>query len=703
VVDGPHLLQVDPADVVDLGDLGRVRHAEGGRCGGAGERADGRGAEVHVAVARPLLGVLLLGPERRQNCVVVLGDAGLLARLADGAGGARLAPPGPPLGGLPPQPPRRGGRADEGAEPLGVGAALGEAAVEGPGLPLVQVAGDDLVRPEVVEHPAEVPRADEEELPHGHPLQQLDDLVKRRETAVVAVDELGEGVGVAAVDEKRFDRVPGLFPADDQAVAHAVARGGVSRPRGCAGRRGWGGVPPRPRVAGCPVGFLRPVKRSAAHRRLLSATGAIQLPGRARYPPRRQCAGVGAGRAFCRNVRDVGARQHIDRPAASVTKHMATGMTSYPGARPAARFRERLLSQVGSAENVEYLYRALDDGRGRVHRDPRLAYLSVERSVREFVDGHGRDAAAADPLAARARAGGGPSFWGEVRRLNALFLEDVRDGTASCSAPPPSDDLTDGFIPAADISRRIFEKTVLRPPGLETLNGPGPLWESREYQTGWADPTGRLSDGGAAGGRGASASAARAAFSGMSSANPYRVANPDGLGYRSRQLVGKTLMTPSYEEAGVGAGAPYDIAGGGDIGNRLLGDVSAWGDTWHASGSEFDRWRGIPVWQTGGRRFVDDDEAVEETLGLGDREAGGMFRKFDMSRMTADSVYNNPEHMVGTDAAISRAGRLGPHIHGVGSDSDPRDVAIGTVPPGRGTPQPKLAAVATGARYGYPV
>jgi len=390
-------------------------------------------------------------------------------------------------------------------------------------------------------------------------------------------------------------------------------------------------------------------------------------------------------------------RLHAEDAARSAGRAAAT---SYPGMRAAARFRETVLAQLIAPENVADLERLVRKARKAAGLPQDRAVGEVGAAVREFARGAGRDAAASDPLALRARVSGGPAFWPEVRRLNALFLDGPARDLGGGTAPPPSDDSADPYVDAPDISRRIFEKTILRPPGREHLNGPGPLWQQREYQGAWGDGD----DGAATGGRsGPTPAGARAAYSGMSADNPYRVAAGSGRwpatarGHMDAALRGQTLLTPSYEETGA-RGEAYDIrdsADGGDPGDRLLGDVSAWGDTWHRSGSEFNRWRGIPAWQKGGRRLHDEDD-VEGTLGLGDRELGGVFRRFDMSRMRSDSVYRAGGPML--------AGGGGPVIGTTGTRGEgPSDVAIGTVPPGVRIPVAKLPITAIGARLGHPV
>lgn len=359
--------------------------------------------------------------------------------------------------------------------------------------------------------------------------------------------------------------------------------------------------------------------------------------------------------------------------------------------RPPARFRERVLAQLLSAANLKYL-------RGVVRKTRASAGLPRDRALAELPDalddfcrGAAFEAVGDDPLALRGRLEGGPTFWSEVRRLNAMFLQNVAPALGGGVGTFAADE--SGYVETPDISRRIFEKTILRPPGREHLNGPGPLWQQREYQGLWDGPGAAAgTDGGAAGVRGATPKQARGSYSGIRADNPYGV-SATARGHLDSTLRAKDLLTPSYEEAGSHF-APYDVAEPGtDPADRILGDVYAWGDTWHRSGSEFNRWRGIPVWQKTGRRFVSDDEYTESTLGLGERESGGIFRRFDMGRMRANSVYRPGGPMCGGTATPSTS--LDAATHPV----------IGTVGDlgGRGAAIDPISDVARGAMYGYPV
>jgi hypothetical protein len=375
----------------------------------------------------------------------------------------------------------------------------------------------------------------------------------------------------------------------------------------------------------------------------------------------------------------------IATQAASARK----GKTSYPGARGPTRFRENVLAQLVRPENVAYLEGKVRGARKAAGLPQDIAVSQVAGSVREFAEGAAKDSVASDPLALRGRDAGA-GFWPEVRRLNAIYLSDIAPGLGGGLRPAGGDVGDDGYAGSEDLSRRIFEKTILRPPGREHLNGPGPLWEQREYQQTWGS-----TDGGAAGRRGATPAEARESYAWMRPDNPYGVP-PTARGHSDARLRGATLLTPSYEESGVAPGT-YDIADpDSDPGDRLFGAISAWGDRWHRSGSEFDRWRGIPVWQKGGRRLYDED-AVEETLGLGDREHGGIFRRFDMSRMHAESLYRPGGPMVSARAPAGPDARPGAPALPISA----RETPIGTVPPDSYRGVRPLAPVATGAELGF--
>ncbi len=370
--------------------------------------------------------------------------------------------------------------------------------------------------------------------------------------------------------------------------------------------------------------------------------------------------------------------------------------TSYPGARAPARFRERVLAQLVAPANVGHIESQVRAIRKAAGRPQGRGVAEVAEALRTFARGAGKDAVASDPLALRGRSGGA-AFWSEVRRLNSLFLADIAPELGGGLGPEGKED-DDGFEATDDISRRIFEKTILRPPGREHLNGPGPLWQLRERQGVWNNT---LADGGAAGRRGVDVAEAQAAYSGILPNNPYRVTST-ARGHADAALRGKTLLTPSFETAGAGAvpgfSSDYDVADPDiDPGDRLFGMISASDSDWHRSGSEFDRWRGIPVWQKAGRRSHDTD--IEETLGLGDREHGGMFRRFDMGRLRAESMYREGGPM------LSASAPAGPDVR-PGAPTLPIpaiEVPIGTVPPGAYHTVGALPPVAKGARLGHQI
>lgn len=148
-------------------------------------------------------------------------------------------------------------------------------------------------------------------------------------------------------------------------------------------------------------------------------------------------------------------------------------------------FRERVLAQFRTPGNQRHIAQAL----GRVlPPGPRLeaARARLPGALAEYgtTFGPGGALVDADPLAMRGRAGGGGNLVEELQHLNRAFFRHLV-GEAPGAPPPPGpglgrlDEYTSGPGPATEgepLYYRLFEGDSLRPPGLEGLNGPGPLW-----------------------------------------------------------------------------------------------------------------------------------------------------------------------------------------------------------------------------------
>lgn len=161
-------------------------------------------------------------------------------------------------------------------------------------------------------------------------------------------------------------------------------------------------------------------------------------------------------------------------------------------ARTPARFRERVLTQFRSAQNVAYLRQLL----ARTAPAGKLRQFAVD-TTDDAVQNYdvASDLLMSDSLARRGFASRSANFWDELRRLNRAFF-DFRMGTLvrEAAAIDPTS-LRDG-IGDSDEPYHImmFTADSLRPPGLEFLNDPGPAWALREDQTTWESiETGRNS------------------------------------------------------------------------------------------------------------------------------------------------------------------------------------------------------------------
>lgn len=87
------------------------------------------------------------------------------------------------------------------------------------------------------------------------------------------------------------------------------------------------------------------------------------------------------------------------------------------GARTPGRFRDRVLLQFTSAENIRYL-----TGRLAAPADTAVARFAAERALEILED---------DPSVYR---GSAPDFWAEVKRLNRAFVDEEK---SSAPAPDP--------------------------------------------------------------------------------------------------------------------------------------------------------------------------------------------------------------------------------------------------------------------------
>jgi len=277
---------------------------------------------------------------------------------------------------------------------------------------------------------------------------------------------------------------------------------------------------------------------------------------------------------------------------------LAAAVFGPEGARTPARARERLLGLFRSPRNLAYLWglfaRTVPPGPLR-----HFALETLEDSLYSFEQSE--DLAYSDP-AARGAARPAADLWGELRRLNrafygyrARFLRDKAALITGRSRDGQQDD-------DEPYHYRMFVADSLRPPGLERLNEPGPLYEIRENQT-------------------APAGDSRAA-----GPVPAPGVDPDDWGWDG----GDPYRTPEQALAEYWGDERVESSalGATETGGEAYIDRYGQGARWQENGgTRFMRYPAIPIWQnlSRGRNY---DRGVEETLGTGDRELDNHVRRW---------------------------------------------------------------------------
>ncbi|HVE12390.1 MAG TPA: hypothetical protein VNI01_03260 [Elusimicrobiota bacterium] len=318
------------------------------------------------------------------------------------------------------------------------------------------------------------------------------------------------------------------------------------------------------------------------------------------------------------------------------------GRRSMEGARTPIRFRDRVLAQFRSPENERYL-RGLLAGRMPRGGARALVLSTLGDALYTFAEKEGRalDVLLSDPTAQRGRGRGAVSLWDEVRRLNLAFAEDrLRFAREQAAQLAPRPEFAGKFSPRDGVSAddepyhyRMFVSDSLRPPGLEHLNTPGPLYALREDQSTWnrprparqpAGPAARPSPGPAA--RPSPAPVARSSAGSRRESFAPR-ALPWGRGDLNpgpAQAVAEYWSdTKATEDTAVGSS---------EFMGETYGAESAWGEDWpDRGGTRFMRYESPPFWQKGGREGYDYD--IEETLGASARETDNHVRRWDMDRL----------------------------------------------------------------------
>lgn len=299
--------------------------------------------------------------------------------------------------------------------------------------------------------------------------------------------------------------------------------------------------------------------------------------------------------------------------------------------RTPTRFRMRVLDLFRAPQNIKYLAGLF---RKNVTQPALLSFAldTLVDSVYAFE--RGEDFLYSDPIAQRADSRPASRLWAEVRRLNRAFFtyrtQFLRD-KASLITGRSHDGQWDDDEP---YHFRMFTADSLRPPGLEHLNGTGPLYGIHEDQTTapapkWP-PHSKYARNQVKNNREKFSSSAR--LSTKDDVLPMDPAiDPDDWGWdngnpnrTAQQAVAEYWGEDHVESSTLGA-----TETGGEAYIERYGQGSHWREN---GGTRFMRYPTIPIWQnlSRGREYERD---IEETLGTGSRELETHVRRWDMSRM----------------------------------------------------------------------
>ncbi len=301
-------------------------------------------------------------------------------------------------------------------------------------------------------------------------------------------------------------------------------------------------------------------------------------------------------------------------------------------ARTPVRFRDRVILAFRAPVNLDYLRQQLRKRLGPAQAG--YALDALPDAVELFASGEGRalDMLQSDPIARRGGQRPALDMWAEVRRLNRAFVGDrvaaARDAARLVRPGLPRDGQADDDEP---YEMRMFIADSLRPPGLEHLNTPGPLYELREDQAMFRAPTprerfeakrlGAKRPPPRAPPKRAPKSAPPVEPSDRPDEDPWRAGDPN-----------RTPEEAMAEYWGDERAATDTTLGAPDRAGQAYGDAYSWGDRWRENGgTRLMRYESIPFWQRGPREGCDTD--IEETLGAGGRELDSCVRRWDMDRV----------------------------------------------------------------------
>jgi hypothetical protein len=270
----------------------------------------------------------------------------------------------------------------------------------------------------------------------------------------------------------------------------------------------------------------------------------------------------------------------------------------------------------------------------------------LDSSARQFARGRGGDVVDSDPLALRGRQGDrdrGLDPVEELERLNRAFVDNrrrvvpvyEREGRLRGGPPPGSgvDAIAWGYENDDEPYHwRAFEADSLRPPGLEDLNGPGPLWALQ--------PVGAtVPEGSRAAGESYEPAVGRRETQTPAGVNPTPGVDPDDQAWgaadpnRTPEQALAEFWGEEYAESALGRqrlrrGVPY---GEHCAAERAANDSQGRGNACGSAGCRrFNRWQGIPFWQVHGER--PHEPVSNDTLGQAPVEVGTQTRGWDMER-----------------------------------------------------------------------
>ena len=302
-------------------------------------------------------------------------------------------------------------------------------------------------------------------------------------------------------------------------------------------------------------------------------------------------------------------------------------------ARTPVRFRDRVIAQFRSPENVAYLQKLFT---ARVPAGPLRSFTldTFHDALLAFSEGEGRalEMLGSDPLAQRGDLRPALGLWGEIKRLNRAFYEDrlafLREYAHTIDGSAPRDGIDDD---GEQYHMRMFISDSLRPPGLEHLNTPGPLYAIREDQSTWEPQGGhsRRKEGFTGGSHGA-AGGTHGAAGGTQEADVFLYGDHDAPW--SKGDPNRTAEQALAEYWGDNQASSDTMTGASETMGQTYGDATAWGDQWQQNGgTRFMRYPEVPFWQKGGREGYDRD--IDETLGTAGRELDNHVRRWDMDRV----------------------------------------------------------------------